>query len=224
MALPGQVQSAPTGARGFDCDFVLQGATLTALAKNFDFCVRYVSLKAGGPFPADADITEEEATAILQAGLAIMPVQHVFNPGFFPNGPRGAVIGTRAADNAKAAGFPNNVNLWLDLEGINAAAAAQDVIAYANAWFDAVHASGFVPGVYVGANAILDGAQLFNALKFQHYWKSGSTVPQIPVRGYQMIQTIPGHATTVDGIALDLDLDLTHTDALGGHVQWLKVP
>jgi hypothetical protein len=216
MALPGQVQSAPDGARGFDCDFVLKGATLTALAKHFDFCVRYVSLKAGGPFVADDDITETEATAILQAGLAIMPVQHVFNPGFFPNGPRGAVIGTRAADNAKAAGFPASVNLWLDLEGINAAAAAADVIAYANACF--------VPGVYVGANAILDGAQLFNALKFQHYWKSGSTVPQIPVRGYQMIQTIPGHATTVDGIALDLDLDLTHTDALGGHVQWLKGP
>jgi hypothetical protein len=85
-------------------------------------------------------------------------------------------------------------------------------------------AGGFVPGVYVGANAILNGAQLFNALKFQHFWKSGSIVPQIPVRGYQMIQTIPGHATTVDGIALHLDLDLTHTDALGGHVQWLTLP
>lgn len=224
MALPGQVQAAPAGAHGFDCDFVLHGAALTALANKFDFCLRYVSLRAGGPFPADDDITEGEATAILQAGLAIMPVQHVFNPGFFPNGPRGTTTGENAAHNALGAGFPAGVNLWLDLEGINSTARAQDVIDYANAWFDAVHAGGFVPGVYVGANCILNGAQLFNDLKFQHYWKSGSTVPKIPTRGYQMIQTIPGHATKVDGMALDLDLDVTRTDALGGHVQWLKMP
>jgi hypothetical protein len=224
MPLPGHVQSAPAGAHGFDCDFVLRGDQLQALAAEFSFCVRYVSLRGGGPFAEDDDIGENEATAILDAGLAIMPVQHVRNPGWSPTGPLGTTTGQHAAGNAQAAGFPDGVNLWMDLEGIAAGTPAQHVIDYANAWFEAVHGAGFVPGVYVGADCILDGAQLFNDLAFQHYWKSGSSVPDIPTRGYQMIQTIPGASTTVGGFHLDLDLDRTRRDALGGNAQWLKHP
>ena len=53
-----------------------------------------------------------------------------------------------------------------------------------------VEGAGFVPGVYVGAGAILTGSELFWRLTTKHYWKSGSRVPDIPHRGYQLIQTI----------------------------------
>jgi hypothetical protein len=76
----------------------------------------------------------------------------------------------------------------------------------------------FVPGLYVGANAILTGQQLYD-LPFKHYWKSESKVPAIPVRGYQMIQTqVP---QPVNGIGIDQDV--TQTDQQGGQALWLAV-
>ncbi|HTD35752.1 MAG TPA: hypothetical protein VK665_19035, partial [Candidatus Elarobacter sp.] len=93
------------------------------------------------------------------------------------------------------------------------------VIAYANAWFDAVAAHGYVPGVYIGDRAGLSGQQLFEALKFQHYWKSGSDVPDVAKRGYQMVQTIPGNPSSIGGVSIDTNV--TQTDRLGGNARWL---
>jgi hypothetical protein len=95
------------------------------------------------------------------------------------------------------------------------------VIAYCNNWFDEVVAKGYVPGIYVGAGAILTGTQLAN-LKFQHYWKSGSIVPKIPDRGYQLIQTIPNPPLGELRHGIPIDFDLTQTDSLGGQVIWLR--
>jgi hypothetical protein len=55
--------------------------------------------------------------------------------------------------------------------------------------------------LYVGANAILSGQELYE-LPFEHYWRSLSTVPDIPVRGYQMFQS---NEHTECGIAIDID-------------------
>ena len=77
-------------------------------------------------------------------------------------------------------------------------------------------AEGYVPGIYVGAQAILTGAQLYD-LKFDHYWKSESRVPAIPVRGYQMVQTLVPEL--VNGIGIDKDV--TQTDNKGGQALWL---
>ncbi len=98
--------------------------------------------------------------------------------------------GTNTANNALAVGFPQGVNVWCDLEGVNSSSTAQDVIDYCTSWYDAVSAQGYVPGLYVGANAILTGDQLYYNLPFQHYWQSCSEVPALPVRGYQMVQTL----------------------------------
>jgi hypothetical protein len=123
----------------------------------------------------------------------------------------GTQYGKRAAGNAKQASLPAGMNLWLDLEGVSNASSAQDVIDYCNNWFDAVQAAGYVSGLYVGDRAILTGEELYLRLKTRHYWKSGSTVPDIPHRGYQMVQYI----------GEDLDRDVTATDRLGGAVLWL---
>jgi len=93
---------------------------------------------------------------------------------------------------------------------------AEQVIGYCNAWYDAVDAAGYVPGLYVGAGSLLDGQALRFRLKFLHYWKSSSDVPEIVGRGYQMVQS---HEQIVDD--LSTDQDRTQTDLLGGKVLWL---
>jgi hypothetical protein len=216
MPLPGKVQPAPPGALGFDADRHISAHVAQQFTgQGYRFCVRYLSR---GPVQAARDLSAAEGEAILGAGLALMAVQHVRKAGWSPAEAMGKNDGANAALNATAIGFPPGVNVWCDLEGVNQATVAQDVIDYCKAWHAAVSAAGFVPGLYVGANAILTGQQLYD-LPFKHYWKSESKVPAIPVRGYQMIQTqVP---QPVNGIGIDKDV--TQTDLQGGQALWLAV-
>jgi hypothetical protein len=141
-----------------------------------------------------------------------MAVQHVAAEGWSPSQALGQEYGGNAAANAQSVGLPAGVNVWLDLEGVAASAAPADIAAYCNAWYDVVSGAGYVPGVYVGANAGLSGDDLFFKLKMSHYWKSGSNVPDISHRGYQLIQTI----------FTDFDRNVAKTDMLGGHALWLQ--
>jgi hypothetical protein len=145
-----------------------------------------------------------------------MPVQHVRYAGWTPTASLGSQTGQAAADNAIQVGFPVKVNIWLDLEGIDPNASATDVIHYCNSWYDAVAQVGYLPGVYVGANSILDSQQLYANLRFQHYWHSLSIVPNVAVRGYQMIQSDGG---TVHGVSIDKNF--TRNDADQTQVKWL---
>lgn len=215
--LPGTVQAAPSGAKGFDCDSVVSLSTAQAfVSQGYVFCVRYLSL---GTSQASGDLSPAEANNILQTGLALMAVQHVANEGWVPSASLGTTNGSNAANNAKSVGFPPGVNIWLDLEGVATGTSAQTVIDYCNNWYAPVAAAGYVPGIYVGANCILTGSQLYNDLQFQHYWQSLSTVPAIPTRGYQMVQSLVSQP--VNGIGIDQDV--TQTDQLGGTVLWLKL-
>jgi hypothetical protein len=78
------------------------------------------------------------------------------------------------AQHVRKIGFPEGVNVWLDLEGAKTSTPHETMIAYCNAWFAEVEGAGFVPGVYVGAGVILTGNELFWRLTTKHYWKSGS--------------------------------------------------
>jgi len=211
--LTGTVQAAPSGRVGFDADTKLDLTTAKLFKQSgYDFCLRYISLDSEDSYDLDAD----EAQAILNAGLALMPVQHVRYAGWMPNATLGTQTGQSAADNAIHVGFPTKMNVWLDLEGISSDATADTVIAYCNNWYDAVAKVGYLPGLYVGANSILDSQQLYSSLHFQHYWHSLSIVPNVAVRGYQMVQSDGG---TVHGIGIDKNL--TQADADHGQVQWL---
>jgi hypothetical protein len=211
MPLPGTIQTIPNGAHGFDANAALNAQKCTdAKAMGFAFAIRYVSR---GAMLSRGDLSMGEATMILAAGLGLMPVQHVANAGWTPTAALGTSNGQNAARHVAAIGFPVGVNVWVDLEGIDHGTSAEDVIAYCNAWCAEVVAAGFVPGVYVGASAILSGDQLYWRLQFKHYWKSGSTVPDIPHRGYQMVQRI------VSGdrpFGVDIDRNVAMTDAFGG--------
>ena len=115
-------------------------------------------------------------------------------------------------------GFPQGVNVWLDLEGIKPSISHGVVIDYCNAWIAEVASAGFAPGVYVGAKAILTGEEIFWRLQTKHFWRSGSKVPDIPHRGYQLIQKII-RGDNVGGI--EIDRNLTVNDNFGQSVLWL---
>ena len=218
-SLPGTVRSATPGAAGFDCSTTLSQAALdAAVAANFTFCLRYVSY---GETAQSDDLTTDEATRILNAGLALMAMYPW--PGDAWPSPPSAALGTRngarTVAHAQGVGLPGGVNIFLDLEGVPSTVSAGNVIAYCNTWYDVVEAAGYIPGIYVGDSTQLSGDQLYNDLKMQHYWKSGSDVPDITTRGYQMVQSIPGNPPSIGGQTIDTNV--TMTDRLGGNAQWL---
>lgn len=215
--LPGSVQNAPSGLRGFDTNTVLNAGSAACFVKNgYGFCFRYLS-RGHGQQPGD--LSYNEAKLILESGLALGAVQHVSMPGWTPSAQLGTEYGTNAAYNAASIGLPAGMNVWMDLEGIAPGTSAQTVVLYSNAWYDAVLAAGYIPGIYVGAACILNGDQLYGSLKYQHYWKSLSQVPAIPHRGYQLVQSL----TTNSVCGVSIDTDMTVTDQLGGTVRWLKI-
>lgn len=213
--LPGTVAAAKTGAQGFDSDTVLTAGLAQALfAAGFRFAVRYLSRTAP---QHNGDLSAAEAAAILDAGLALMPVQHVSRAGWAPSAALGRQYGLAAAQNAQAVRLPAGVTVWLDLEGVASYATAAETIAYCNAWAGEVAVAGFDPGLYVGANQPLSGDDLYWRLRVTRYWKSASTVPAIPYRGYCMVQALA--PSPVDGIAIDRDVVMA--DLFGGLPMWL---
>ncbi|HLJ90946.1 MAG TPA: DUF1906 domain-containing protein [Candidatus Angelobacter sp.] len=213
MALTGTIQGAEPGLLGFDASTVITSTVAKQFrAQGFSFCVRYVARGPQGP----TDLSAAEADVILGAGLALMAVQHVRKVGWQPTGDLGEQDGKNAAQNAGVIGFPPGVNLWCDLEGVKKDTKPEDVAQYCNRWFAAVAELGYVPGLYVGDSAILDDLQLAE-LKFQHFWRSQSNVPNVRSRGYQLIQLYP----QVQKNGIGIDIDVTQDDFKKGQVQWL---
>jgi hypothetical protein len=220
-SLLGSVQAAPPGLKGFDVDTPLSASAAAAFrAKGYRLCVRYVGRTQ---MAAGRDLTTQEAKDILGAGLALMVVQHVLNPGWSPTADLGAQYGSNAAKFTKQLGFPPGINVWCDLECVNSNAQSADVIAYCNEWYDAVASSGYVPGLYVGDTPGLTAAQTYLKLKFSHYWGAynvNSDQEPLP-RGWQLKQHI-GTGGTIAGISTETyDDDTTKTDGRGGTCLWL---
>lgn len=218
--LSGSIQPAPAGVRGFDANTVISSDAAADFYKaGFRFCLRYV----GRTQMASHDLSAEEAENILAAGLALMPVQHVLNPGWQATGDLGAEYGANAATFAQQIGFPPGVNVWCDLECVDTSCSAQDVTDYCNQWHAAVAAAGYVPGLYVGYQPGLTGQQLYSKLPFQHYWAAYNVdgVSKPSPRGWQMIQSVG--SGTIAGITTEAyDADKTQTDGKGGTVLWLQ--
>jgi L,D-transpeptidase catalytic domain/Rv2525c-like, glycoside hydrolase-like domain len=205
-----RAELAKAGMHGFDANTKLTATTAKALKDaGFSFGIRYLSRKAN---PPAKDLTADELNIMLDAGLAVMAVQHVAPSGWSPTDTLGVEYGANAAAHARAVGLAEESSVWLDLEGIAAGTSASDVIAYCNAWFKEVESAGYTTGVYVGANCILSGDELYLRLKTGRYWKSGSNVPDIPHRGYCMVQHIIA-GDKVGGVAIDRNV--TFVDAFG---------
>lgn len=211
------VEPAKAGAHGFDTAAPISKAKAIAFRRaGFHFAVRYLTRHAS---PPAHDLTPAELTAITGAGLALMAVQHVAMPGWRANAKLGGQNGVNAARHAAWAGLPKGMTLYLDLEEVSRKTSPADVIAYCNAWYDAVHKAGYLPGIYVGSGSGLTADQLYYNLKFKTYWKSGSRVPPIPLRGYAMVQKIiPGDK--IAGIAIDRNVIMA--DQLGALPTWAR--
>jgi len=186
--------------KGFDCNCKVS----LDLAKKFkqdgyEFAIRYV----GRLKQASFDIDKQELQDILKAGLKLGIVQHCpGKPGILPSKDLGTTYGKNAAKFAQEAGYKKGCIIYLDLEDVNIEYRnrKQDIIDYCNAWYEEVKAAGYTPGIYIGFNCFLSSSQLYGSLKFQHYWKSLSSVPDIARRGYEMIQSAGG---MVNGIQID---------------------
>lgn len=215
--LNGHLYTAPAGIKGFDANAVLTAAALDAfLEAGYVFVVRYVRREAFHAF----DLTIDEAERILAAGLALMCVQHVESAdSWIPARQKGAANGATAAGEATRCGMPPGSMVWCDLEGVAPGTPPEMVIDYCNQWHAAVAGAGFLPGLYVGWHAGLTGHQLYEALRFTHYWAAYNlNANQYPVtRGAQMQQKARTVHDEVVGVGIpDFDVDVTRADALGG--------
>lgn len=191
----------PEGTRGFDCNApVWYDAARAFFDAGHRFVCRYVPRVTQRPI----DVTAAEVADLHRAGLAVMPVQHVEQPGWAPSAAKGTEYGRTAAASAQDAGIVAGTCCWLDLEGVGVAPAAV-IVAYCNAWHDAVAAEGYTPGIYVGFQARLSPDLLYRALRFEHYWAAYNlNADEYPaVRGVQMQQS---EERRLVGIAYDPDL------------------
>lgn len=212
------VEPAKAGAHGFDASTTISRAKAIALKQaGFAFAIRYLTRKAA---PPPGDLSKAEVAAILDAGLALMAVQHVESvTSWVPTPAKGIEYGANAAAHAKAVNLPAGTAVFVDLEGVSPAVPPADIIAYCNNWHAQVQAAGYAPGIYVGANCGLSSDQLYHQLKMKYYWKSGSHVPPIPYRGYCMVQTIIQN-DVVAGIGIDRDV--ITPDAFGVTPPWTR--
>ncbi|WAS95614.1 glycoside hydrolase domain-containing protein [Nannocystis punicea] len=209
----GLVESA-AAARGFDTNVVVApDVARKFVADGYRFCVRYVSHSAT---EGESDISRTEVEAILGAGLALMIVQHVRRSGWSPTAALGSSDGALAARHLAELGAPPRLTVWTDVEGVDPDAPPNNILTYGNAWYAAVAAAGFTPGLYVG-RLPLTSAQLYRGFKFRNYWKSGITQVDVQTRGYQMLQLGPPN-DLVHGI--HVDHDAIQADNLGGLPTW----
>lgn len=215
MTLPGKLVEAPAGLKGFDCNTHLSQAAAQAFRNDgYRFCLRYVPRHVPNP----ADLSASEAHGILAAGLGLMVVQHVQNPGWVPTPSMGKEYGAFAAQSCKDIGIPLGTTVWCDLEGVgserqNDGIDPRDVISFLNNWHVQVGVAGYTPGLYVGYDPDLTAEQLYWKLRFEHYWSAYNlNADQVPAkRGVQMKQ---GVEKVFAGIRYDPDT--IQRDAFGG--------
>jgi hypothetical protein len=140
------------GSKGCDTVVKLSYAMAQALfGAGFRFVIRYVT-----------SVTAAELKDILRAGLAVSFVSYANS--FDPSDEIAAL---------QRLGIPRGTVVWLDIESVK-----DDPITLQqriNTWANALKAAGYIPGLYVGAGALLTSIELYK-LAVVRYWKSCSRV------------------------------------------------
>jgi len=211
-----RIDSLPDGSRGVDLNRPVTADSAAAfVVKGFQFVVRYVTRTQTHGY----DLSAPELDTILNAGLGLQVVQHVAPEGWNPTAELGTQYGTTAAADCGLLSIPDGMSLWCDLEGVAVGTDHEAVIGYCNAWYDAVAAHGYKPGLYVGWHCGLTADELYHRLKFSGYWQSyNGNADQTPViRGYQMRQHVAKPEDLIPGFTnQDMDTDTITADAKGG--------
>ena len=189
----------------------LDGATIQAVrAANYACLIRYVNLPGVSP---QRDIDAAELSAILDAGLALMLVQHVRYPGWDPARASGVTDANAAIETARNARYRRGAHLYVDLEGINGTAAA--TIQFANDWASTVVAAGYLAGAYIGYNVPLSPEQIYDLHLVTSYW-SDQGPRKVATRGFAIKQ----HAQ-IKLHGVDFDPDTIQNDLEGETPAWM---
>jgi hypothetical protein len=190
-------QAAFVGARGFDTIATIDATHAASLrAWGMQFAVRYLG-----------SLTTEEVDVLLAAELAVMPVTYGVRHGTVLDASLGTNFGFSSLHHAQVAGLPQGVTVWLDLESCTGTAA--DVIEFVSSWTSPIIQGGYMPGLYVGAGALLSSAELY-ALPVVRYWQSLSKETDArgnlaePNCGWTMIQLY--NSIVAGGVLVDVDV------------------
>lgn len=201
--------SAFVGALGFDTVATIDATHAKNLyLEGMRFAVRYLG-----------SLTSHEVDVLHATGLAVMPVTYGMKHGTILGKNLGANYGATTVRNAMIAGIPPGVTVWLDLE--DATGAAVDVIDFVSAWCGPIKTAGYMPGLYVGAGAVLSGPELYS-LPVVRYWQSLSRETDArgqiaePSCGWCMIQLFP----TVTLGETSVDIDVVQKDYRGRLPMW----
>jgi Domain of unknown function (DUF1906) len=198
----------------FDVDEPMSAPQAEAFFKaGYLACGRYLPRT---PALMKGNLTAVEIQILLTAGLSVFAVQHCPEPGWVPSGALGTLYGGYAAGYAKAIGLPAGMVLWDDLEMVADGTPAWAVVEYCNAWYCAVNAAGYRPGLYVGYGGILTPQELYGDLLFKNYWRAYNG-PEVAIRGFQIVQET---RQVLNGIAFDPNR--SQLDELGDSAIWLS--
>lgn len=207
--------SAWIGAKGFDTNSPVPDTIAKDFrAAGYSFAVRYVRREV----VRSNDLTREEVKGLLNAGIAVMPVQHVESEtAWTPSDSKGQLWGQNAVLAATECGIAAGTTLWLDLEGVAPGIQHEDIIRYCNYWYDRVFRAGFQPGIYVGWHARLTPVELYRRLKFTRYWGAFNlNEDQYPaVCGICMKQGVPKPRDLVPTFRWPIDTNKVVGDKLG---------
>jgi len=183
--------------------------------------LRAASVK--GVFRYLSDLTPGEISAITGSGLTLYFVNHSRLPGWIPSSVDGTADGNRDVSQLQKLGVPKGVHMFFDLEGVGdgpiptAARGQANVVAHVSAWAAVVSAAGYIPALYVGAQALLTSAQLY-ALPVFLYWASASNITDaaenaaVPECNWSVIQ---GRPVDVMVAGVEADYDSVYQDNKG---------
>lgn len=200
-----------------DCLYPLTAWQVSGLAASGKYAAvgRYVNLTegAGGFALSPAEL------ALATAKLGIFVIQEGRSSGW--NETTGRADGLAAARNVLALGLPVDTLLVCDHEGAIPSAAAS--IDYLQSWWTAARGEGMTRlRMYNGEGVPLSSSDLYHALSFTGYWRSPSQVPNVDVRGYQAVQSLPFGQEVLGPGGGQFDVSMAGQDLLGGAWAWVR--
>jgi hypothetical protein len=126
-----------------------------------------------------------------------------------PSATLGLQDGERDVLQLKALGIPEEMVVWIDLEGSGGDAA--DTAAWVNARAQQLVNAGYVAGLYVGDSCVLNAAQLYALPNITRYWRGfNQGIPEVSC-GFCQFQIFPPNQT-FQGVLVDFDFTQSDYD------------
>lgn len=196
------VAPVPVGARLVD-SVGLTPALITKLAPYVDGFIAYLGV----------NFTDAAIAAASAAGKGMIPVNESRDTDWIPSAALGAQDADVSVMRLRALQVPfAGLYDWIDVEGCGA-----NPTAYIDAAAAGIVSATRKAGGYVGAGALLSGAQWYARPNLTGYWHSLSRGIPEPQCGFQLVQLYD--TTSLEG--LDVDYNFAQRDFNGRQATWL---